>query len=374
MLDKRIDDGKTQAPKYTVDIHNIQPLSETEAGRNISIPFFRFGPKDGLFNEEVISESNRVASLVMSYLRVPSDIYKNRISPFNLLDMDERNEQGASTFPRTELGVKYSDIPVIIYTLFPILDSSGNHSMAMCDPGNNVIALSINQLEGQLTQTYSRAITKPGDVILKSEVLDHPEIVAGITMIEEMTHFVQFQIWGEKSTDGTNSVQTIEEHDADPMEAEARIIKNQLIKLIYPEYILREVEPDRRTELKYEVEEACSVALLPDTERKNKFTAVYVENMKDFPTLVELTLRQILISNYGLSDEELDGEYKEFYKEWFETNTRHHLNYAEQQANQMEQESLRAMQIGMEFTKNEEGKINAHPYIAVNQEVTKNIK
>ncbi len=66
-------------------------------------------------------------------------------------------------------------------------------------------------------------------MILKKEILNHPEAIAGVAMIEEMTHFVQMQHWGESSETGTSSDQTIEEHDADIIESEARKIKNILI-------------------------------------------------------------------------------------------------------------------------------------------------
>lgn len=231
---------QNQSIKRTVDIHNIKPLSEVEKNTEIFIPTIQYGKEGTSINKTIVDECNSVAKKVLKYLRAPVKKLSFLHHPLTLVDSNAVNENNLNTFPRTEFGEKNMDIPVIIYSSSPVYDAEGNLVIAMFSPDNSVIFISTNEIKRQFSEEASEDITKPGDLMLKKNILEQPEIMSGIAMIEEITHFVQVKHWGEKSEKGTNSVQNIKEHDADPIEAEARIIKNQLIKLIYPQYIEKE--------------------------------------------------------------------------------------------------------------------------------------
>lgn len=349
------------------------------------VPHLIFGPEGAIFNQEILKECNRVGKLVLKCLKAPIEELKQYFNPSLLVDFKARNEKDQNTFPRTELGTKYINVPVVIYSLFPVYDSFGTEAIAIYSPANKVIFISLKllKLSNQFTETFSKSITKPGDLVLKKEILDQPEIMAGIAMIEEMIHFVQMHHWGESSEQGTSSSQTVEEHDEDPIEEEARIIKNALIKLIYPQYISREISKDLFTELPFAVSDACANAKLVEEpvstvsieaiersqialEFSDLFSEAHVDSMDQFPELVRLALRQILMTTLNLSEEDIDAEEnKEHYMEWTEYNTRKLIT----QMQLFEKVVLKFPNLKIkptiQFIKTPEGKLRCRPMLNV---------
>lgn len=381
-------DQKIFSPKYTVDIRNIQPIPESKKEIELDIPNFRFGPEGSVYNEQAISECKRVAAEVLKYLRVDqNEKFKLNLHPFSLVDVNVTNEQGLKTFPRTELGLKNLDLPIIVFSEAPVYDIHGNLQIAIYSQENAIIFISFNKLIEQFTRSESSTIAKPGDIVLKPEATTDI-FSAGIATIEEVIHFVQMVYWGESSVHGTSSTMTALEHDSDPIEAEARIIKNQLIKYIYPELVLREVSEDLSVELKYRVESAAQNARLigaedlklkEDMEKQRvdmdtletmtlEFVDtqynVFVDNPEDYKALIMLSLRQVLIVNYGLTDEELDSEeYQEFYKDWYEENLTHHYDHEMGHYFGALNNSTLKCRLGVEFTRDEDGNVNFFPCI-----------
>lgn len=230
-----------ETPKYTVDINNILPIPESKKNTELFIPNFKFGPTGSKFDEQAILESIRVASLVLKYLKVDeNEKFKSFHHPFDLVDVNA-SVNGLKTFPRTDLGKKNMDLPIIVFSEAPVYDSHGNREMAIYSPENALIFISFDKLENQFSEDVVEAITKPGDIVLKKEVVENQSLMAGIAMIEEIIHFVQMSYWGEVSIEGSSGTMSIEEHDSSHLESEARAIKTQLIKLIYPELVLREI-------------------------------------------------------------------------------------------------------------------------------------
>ena len=224
-------------PSKIIEIHE---LTDDEIKMHLFIPHILLGPENYTFNVKIIEECNRVATLVLKYLHVPTEKFVSPTLPLDLVDSTVLNENDLHTFPRTKKGTENIDIPVIIYCINTVCDSAGNIAIAIYSPQNNVIYISLTEAYRQFTNdhTIKSAISGSGDVILDEKVLDHPEIMSAIAVIEEMIHFVQIRDMDIFQVTETSSVQSIEEHDANTIEAQARPIKMALIRRIYPEYVI----------------------------------------------------------------------------------------------------------------------------------------
>lgn len=93
--------------------------------------------------------------------------------------------------------------------------------------------------------------------------------------------------------------------------------------------------------------------------------SVAVDNIKDFPNLIFLALRQVLKSNYQLTDEDLaKNEIRLQYAQWYQTNLERHVSHELEHYYAAKKHTNLECKLGIRFYKrSHDGYINFHPFI-----------
>lgn len=100
---------------------------------------------------------------------------------------------------------------------------------------------------------------------------------------------------------------------------------------------------------------------------------VYVDNPHDYITLQKLALRQILKTNYGLTDKQLDSKkYQDFYADWYKANINYQQEHEFDHNEQLHNHGEFKTRFGVRFVK-EKGQIKFYPDIDLKGTVDKKV-
>ena len=188
-----------------------------EAIKGFHLPIIRLGDQ---VSQDVVDAVEHAALVTLHEMEIPLERFKG-FDIKQLVNLEKKNENGLFLFER----VPDSDmqIPLLVVSSLPLYDFRGRETIALYEPKNTKIFLNLRRIEDAFKGS-------PGV---------GQGVMTGIVAVEEVIHFIQDKYWHREFRDGGNTdyqgEDFAEEHDTDPLEAEANKLKKQVFNVLYPE-------------------------------------------------------------------------------------------------------------------------------------------
>lgn len=204
----------------------MEPSEETSGqaverrGRlpDISIPMIELVEKEGQrIPRDVLREVQRATAVTLNEMGEDMTKYRRGLTPLDLIDTTP-DEDGFRRYRR--LPGADTDIPVVIVSSQPVLDTKGREVIAMETPDHNTLTLNLRRLDDYFS---AGANSLP------------QAIKAGIVITEEVIHYVQHTLLGRELEDTTDSAEDITAHLRHPIEQEAARLKKDIYRKLYPD-------------------------------------------------------------------------------------------------------------------------------------------
>jgi len=185
------------------------------------IPIYCLEAEGKPVSKKVVNEIERASLTTFRVLGESTAQYQKGARFEDLVDPLARDKQELRTFPRKP-NTDQKAMAVVVSTQ-PVYDNKGREVIAL-NTENNVQFVNLRRIDDQFSEGSSQVSL---------------EVKAGIAIVEEVVHHIQYTHWGRKRSENTDSMNDIDLHLQDRIEAEAAPLKKEVYRALYPSLDIR---------------------------------------------------------------------------------------------------------------------------------------